>query len=88
MAWVAVAGCAVLVILAAVAWFVMNRPAGEADPETEAAALESAPDLDAPAKKTASEKKPAPNAKAWKPPEPPPRVRGPLDDALDAQPNN
>lgn len=88
---IAVAGGAVLVILAAVAWFVMNRPTGEADPETEAAALESAPDLDAPANDAAPKKTPSPDRKPAKPAkpsqEPSKREPSPLD-ALNAQPES
>ena len=88
---IAVAGGAVLVILAAVAWFVMNRPAGEADPETEAAALESAPDLDAPVNDTAPKKTRPPDRKPAKPAkpsqEPSKREPSPLD-ALSAQPES
>ena len=83
MAWVAVAGGAVLVILAAALWFAMNRgPAGDADPDGKAARRESAADADVPAKKS------APVPKAQKPkPQPPKRERGPLD-ALNAQPES
>jgi hypothetical protein len=89
MAWVAVAGGAVLVILAAALWFAMNRgPAGDADPETDAAALESAPDLDAPANDTAPRKTPPPDRKPAKPAqEPSKREPSPLD-ALNAQPES
>ena len=89
MAWVAVAGGAVLVILAAALWFAMNRgPAGDADPETDAAALESAPDLDAPANDPAPRKAPPPDRKPAKPAqEPSKREPSPLD-ALNAQPES
>lgn len=85
---IAVAGGVVLVILAAVAWFVMNRPAGDTDSATDDAAVESAPDLDAPPNETAPATKPSPDAKPWKPPKPQLQPPGPLDDLRDVKPES